>query len=422
MTAALRRSFSSLAIPNYRRYFTGQAISVSGTWMQWVAEAWLVLKLSNSGTAVGVSTGLQFLPLLLFGAWGGLIADRYDKRRIMMITQPMLVLPAFTLFLLTATGVVTVWMVFLTVLWRGTVTAFDNPARQSFVSELVGSDQVVNAVSLNATMVSAARIAGPALAAVVIATLGVAPCFLLNAATFAIMFFVIRRLDVGALHRSARAQRAGGQIRDGIRVVASRADLWVPLSMMAVVGTFAYNFPVLLPLFAKFVWHGDATTYALLTCSMAAGSVIGGLFSAHRGRVSPRLLVGASAMFGVCIALVAAAPTEHIQMLILLPTGIASITFMASCNSSLQLAAEGPLRGRVMSLFGIVFLGSTPIGAPIVGWVSQTTSPRWGMAIGAVAALATAAVAAVVFRRTRHLRDAAAEPPVPAQVATPVGV
>jgi len=418
MTRALQRSFSSLAIPNYRRYFRGQSISVAGTWMQWVAEAWLVLKLTGSGTAVGVSTGLQFAGLLVFGAYGGVIADRYDKRKILMTTQPILALLAALLFVLTATHVVTVYMVFGTVLLRGCVTAFDNPARQSFVSELVGSAQVVNAVSLNAVMVSTARIVGPALAAVVIATLGVAPCFLLNAATFIVMLGVLSRLDVSQLHRSARAERAKGQIRQALSIVRSRSELWVPLSMMAVVGTFAYNFPVLLPLFAKFVWHGDATTYAVLTSTMALGSVIGGLVSAHRGRVSPKLLVGASAGFGTFILLAAAAPTEHLQLLVLLPTGVMSMTFMAACNSSLQLAAEGPLRGRVMALFGIVFLGSTPIGAPIVGWVSEVASPRWGMAIGGFAALITAVGAAYAYRATRHLRDKAAE--APPSVAEPI--
>jgi MFS family permease len=420
MTAAVRRSFSSLAIPNYRRYFSGQSISVAGTWMQWVAEAWLVLKLTGSGTAVGVSTGLQFFGLLVFGAYGGVLADRYDKRKILMTTQPLMALLALLLFVLTATHVVTVAMVFGTVLLRGCVTAFDNPARQSFVSELVGSAQVVNAVSLNSVMVSSARIVGPALAAVVIATLGVAPCFLFNAATFVVMLFVLSRLDVSQLHRSARAARAKGQIRQALSIVRSRSELWVPLSMMAVVGTFAYNFPVLLPLFAKFVWHGNATTYAVLTGTMALGSVFGGLVSAHRGRVSPKLLVAASAGFGTFILLTAAAPTEQVQLLLLLPTGVMSMTFMAACNSSLQLAAEGPLRGRVMALFGIVFLGSTPIGAPIVGWVSEVASPRWGMAIGGIAALATAAGAAYAFRATRHLRDKPAE--APAQVAEPVGV
>ncbi len=423
MTAAVRRSFSSLAIPNYRRYFSGQSVSVAGTWMQFVAEAWLVLKLTGSGTDVGIAAGLQFFGLLMFGAYGGVLADRYDKRRILLITQPLLALPAITLWALTASGVVTVYMVFGTILLRGCVTAFDNPARQSFVSELVGSGQVVNAISLNAVMVSSARIVGPALAAVVIATLGVAPCFLINAATFAVMFWALRGLNVSQLHRSARTQRAKGQIRDALRIVRSRSELWVPLGMMAVVGTFAYNFPVLLPLFAKFVWHGNATTYATLTSTMAAGSVVGGLISAHRARVSPGLLVGASAAFGVLILLAAAAPTQIIQMVVLLFTGVASMTFMASCNSSLQLAAEGPLRGRVMALFGIVFLGSTPIGAPIVGWVSEVASPRWGMAIGGFAALLTAAGAAYAYRRTRHLRDRPAEAPsAAASVAEPVGV
>ncbi len=409
MTAAVRRSFSSLAIPNYRRYYTGSVVSVTGTWMQIVAETWLIVKLTGSGTAVGVTMGLQFLPLLVLGAYGGVLADRYDKRRILMLTQPLMAIPALILWGLTAGGVVEAWMVFALVVMRGFVTAFDNPARQSFVSDLVGPDQVVNAISLNSVMVSTARIAGPALAAIVIATFGVASCFVINTATFGVMFIALRGLDVSQLVRSVPTERARGQIRDAVRIVRSRVELWVPLAMMAMVGTFSFNFPVVLPLMAHFVWHGTATTYALLFGAMGVGSVIGGLTSAHRGRVSPRLLVGAATLFGLFDLAGAFAPTELSQMAILLATGVVSATFLAATNSSLQLAAEGPVRGRVMALFGIVFLGSTPIGAPIVGWLSDVTSPRWGMAVGAIAALVAAAGAAAVYRRAASARHEVGE-------------
>jgi MFS family permease len=413
MTAALRRSFSSLSIPNYRRYYTGQVVSVSGNWMQIVAETWLVIKLTNSGVAVGIASALQFLPMLVLGAYGGVIADRFDKRRILLITQPLMAIPAITLWALVAGGAVQAWMVIALIFTRGLVTAFDNPARQSFVSELVGPDQVVNAISLNGVMVSTSRIVGPAIAAGIIATVGVGPCFLVNAATFGVMVIVLRRLEISQLRPVARSAKARGQIRDVLRVVRSRADLWVPLALMAVVGTFSYNFLVVLPLLAKFTWHGGATTYAALLGAMAVGSVAGGLTSAHRGRVSPALLVGAAGLLGVFELCVSVAPDLPAQLLLLVPMGVVSATFVAATNSSLQIAAEGPLRGRVMSLFGIVFLGSTPIGSPIVGWLSQVASPRWGMAIGGVAGLIAAAGAAAAYRRAAARAGATRESGVP---------
>src|SRR3954447_16815 len=282
---------------------------------------------------------------------------------------------------------------------RGTVNAFDNPARQSFVVEMVGADRVVNAVSLNSVIVHTARIVGPAGAAAVIALLGVAPCFLLNAMTFVAMLVALRRMDPGELVAAPVSPREGGQLRSSLRYVRSTPALWIPLAMMAVVGTLSFNFQVLLPLFASFTWHGTATTYALLTTAMGVGSVIGALLAGARGRVSPGLLVAASGAFGVLLLAAAAAPTLPLQVATLVPLGVVSVTFAAGVNSALQLAVDPLMRGRVMALYSVVFVGSTPIGAPFVGWLAQVAGPRAGLVLGAVACFVAAVGARVAWAR-----------------------
>jgi MFS family permease len=407
MTVALRRSFASLSVPNYRRYFTGQVISISGNWMQIVAEMWLVVQLTGNGVSVGLTAALQFLPVLLFGAWGGVLADRMPKRRLLMFTQTAMAVPALTLWALTIGGSVEVWMVYGLVLARGIVTAIDNPARQSFVSEIVGSDRVVNAVALNSLYVHTARIVGPAAAGGVIALLGVGPCFLLNALSFGAMLLALRSMDPSQLQPAPVVARARGQLRSALAYVRATPELWIPLAMMVAIGTFAYNFQVLLPLLADFTWNGTATTYALLTSAMGVGSVAGALAQGARGRVGPALLVGAAAALGTFELLAAAAPTLPLQALALVPLGAATVTFSSSVNSSLQLAAVPEMRGRVMALYAMVFIGSTPIGAPIAGWLSEVAGPRVGMLLGAVVALAAAATAAVGFARSRRRAEAA---------------
>ena len=398
MTVALRRTLDSLTVPNYRRYFTGQVISLTGNWMQTVAETWLVVKLTGSGVAVGLTAGLQFLPILLLGALGGVFVDRYDKRRLLMLTQTLMAIPALTLWVLTISGNVQLWMVLALVAVRGTINAVDNPARQTFVMELVGPEKVVNAVSLNSVIIHTARIAGPMFAGGLIALVGVGPCFLINALSFGAMLYALRGMDRSALRTPTPAPRRSGQVRAAIREVAARPDLRIPLLMMVVIGTLAYNFQVLLPLFAKFTWHGTATTYALLMASMGVGSIGGALLAGHRGRVTAHLLVWSAGLFGTAELAGALAPTQWSQMLVLAPLGAASVTFAAGVNSSLQLAA-GELRGRVMALYSVVFLGSTPIGAPLIGWIAESAGPRVGLVIGGLAALATAAVAALAYRR-----------------------
>jgi MFS family permease len=399
VTAALGRSFRSLSVPNYRRYFAGQVVSLSGNWMQTVAEVWLILRLTGSGTMVGLAAALQFLPVLVAGAWGGLLADRIPKRRLLTITQALMALPALALWGLTASGVVVPWMVLALIFVRGSVNAVDNPARQSFVVEMVGADRVVNAVSLNSVLVHTARIVGPATAGAVIALLGVAPCFLLNALTFVAMLVALWRMDPALLMAAPVAAREGGQLRSALRYVLATPTLRIPLAMMVVVGTLSFNFQVLLPLLARFTWHGNASTYAALTAAMAVGSVGGALASGARGRVSPRILTVAACGFGALMLLAAVAPTFPLQLLALVPLGAMSVTFAAGVNSALQLTVEPAMRGRVMALYSVVFLGSTPVGGPIAGWLSETAGPRAGLVMGGMAALVAGLVARRAFAR-----------------------
>lgn len=401
MSAGLARTFASLSVPNYRRYFGGQVVSITGNWMQTVAEMWLVVQLTGSGVSVGPTAGLQFLPILLFGAWGGLLADRVSKRRLLMITQSLMALPALTLWALTAGGNVEIWMVYALVFARGAVNAIDNPARQSFAIEMVGADRVVNAVALNSVIIHTARILGPAAAGGVIALFGVGPCFLVNAISFGAMLLALKAMDPERLHTPEVAARARGQLRGALRYVARTPSLRIPLAMMAVVGTLSFNFQILLPLLASFTWHGTAATYTALAVAMGVGSVAGALAAGARGRVGPRLLIAAAAAFGVAELLVALAPTVELQLLALVPLGAATVTFAAGINSSLQLAVEPSMRGRVMALYSVVFLGSTPIGAPLVGWIAEVAGPRAGLVVGAAAALAAAVGAKVAFERVR---------------------
>ena len=402
MSAGLARTFASLSVPNYRRYFSGLVVSITGNWMQNVAEMWLVVQLTGSGVSVGLTAALQFLPILLFGAWGGLLADRMAKRRLLMVTQSLMALPALALYALTVSGSIEIWMVYALVLVRGAVNALDNPARQSFAIEMVGPELVVNAVALNSVVIHTARILGPATAGVVIALLGVGPCFLINAISFAAMLVALRTMDPRQLRTPAVAARAPGQLRSALRYVARTPKLRIPLAMMALVGTLSFNFQVLLPLLASFTWHGTASTYTALAVAMGVGSVAGALAAGARGRVGPRLLVGAAAAFGIAELLVAVAPTVELQLLALIPLGAVSVTFAAGVNSAMQLAVEPAMRGRVMALYSVVFLGSTPIGAPLVGWIAEVAGPRAGLVLGAAAALVAAAGARVAFARAGH--------------------
>ena len=399
MSAGLRRSFTSLAVPNYRRYFAGQLVSLSGNWMQTVAALWLVLSLTGSGVAVGLTTALQFLPMLLFGAWGGLLADRFPKRQLLMVTQALMAIPALGLFAVTAAGVAAPWMVFLAVFAMGAVNAVDNPTRQSFAIEMVGPDRVVNAVSLNSVIVQSARIFGPALAGLLIAGVGLGPCFAVNALSFGAMIFALWGMDPEKLRMEPVAARERGAIRAALRYVRATPELAVPLALMALVGTFGFNFQVVLPLLARFSFGGGAGTYAALVSAMAVGSVAGALVTGSHGRTGPRLIAGAALAFGGAALLAAAAPAMAVEIAALVILGAAAVTFAATINSSLQLAVAPEMRGRVMALYSVVFLGSTPIGGPLTGWLSQTYDPRWALALAATSGLSAAWAAHISFAR-----------------------
>lgn len=393
MTAALRRPFDSLAVPNYRRYFAGQVVSLSGNWMQIVAEMWLILQLTGSGVAVGLTTALQFAPILVLGAYGGLLADRFDKRRLLMVTQAAMIVPALALWALVYTDSVTTWMVMALVFVRGAGLAVDNPTRQAFVIEMVGPDRVVNAVSLNSVLVHAARLVGPAIAGIVIATAGVGPCFAINAASFAAMLIALRRMDPELLQRPRRVPREPGALRAALRYVARTPALAVPLAMMALVSTLGLNFQVLLPLLARFSFDGGPQTYALLVSAMAVGSLGGALVAGTRGRVSTQLLIGACASFAGFALLAAGATSLALEVVALALVGASAVTFAAGVNSTLQLEVAPAMRGRVMALYSVVFLGSTPIGGPLLGWLAEVAGPRAGLLVAALGALAAAALA-----------------------------
>jgi MFS family permease len=401
VSAALRRSVDSLTVPNYRRYFAGQIVSLSGNWMQMVAEVWLVLTLTGSGVAVGATTALQFLPILLFGAWGGLLADRFAKRRLLIVTQALMALPALVLFVITVTGAVEVWMVLALVFARGAVNAVDNPTRQSFAIEMVGPERVVNAVSLNSVLIHSARLVGPALAGLLIAAAGVAPCFALNVVSFGAMIVALASMEPAQLLAAPRAARERGAIRAALRYVRRTPELAVPLALMALVGTFGLNFQVILPLLARFSFDGGASAYATLVAAMGAGSVVGALATGAHGRTDGRLIGGAALAFGTLALLASAMPSLAFEVPVVALLGASAVTFAAAINSSLQLAVKPAMRGRVMALYSVVFLGSTPIGAPLAGWLAEAYDPRVALLLAAASGLAAAWAARVCFARMR---------------------
>ena len=404
--AAARRTFHSLRVRNYRLYFVGQIVSLSGTWMQSVAQAWLVLKLTGSGVALGIVTALQFLPILLAGPWGGVVADRVDKRRLVAVTQNVAGLLALALGVLTVTGVVSLWQVYLIAFLLGCVNLVDMPARQSFVMEMVGREDLPNAVSLNSVVVNAARIVGPAVAGLLIATVGIGICFLLNAASYIAVIMAFVAMRPAELFRGIPVPRKKGQLREGLRYVWSHEELRVPLLLMAVVGTLAYNFSVVFPLLVRETFHSGAGTYGVLYSVMGAGAVVGGLLVASRSSATRPLLAVATFAFGATLLVAAVMPQLWAEVVVMLPVGAASTAFIATSNALLQLGSSAEMRGRVMALFSVVFLGSTPIGGPLIGWIAEAGGPRAALGVGAIATLAVGAAALVGVRRLRRSRRA----------------
>ena len=395
MSAARRfssRTFAALRVRNFRLYAIGQLISVSGTWMQSVAQGWLVLQITGSSVGLGIAIALQYVPMLIFGSYGGLVVDRLDKRRILYATQAGAGLLALVLGILVTTDHVNVTTVYILAGLLGAVNLFDVPARQAFVQEMVGRDLIANAVSLNSALMNSGRLIGPSIAAGFIAVVGTAVCFYANAVSYLAVIVALALMRRDEFLPLRRVDREKGQLRLGLRYVSSTPALRNVILAVTVTGTFAFNFTVTLPLLARTTFHQTtAAHYGFLMGAMGLGAVVGGLAVAHRARPTPRLLALLALGFGVSMTLVAFATTLLVAEILLVPTGAFSIAFMSTANATLQLNSSQEMRGRVMSLYGMAFLGTTPIGAPIIGAIIGATNPRVGLLVGSGLVLATAA-------------------------------
>jgi MFS family permease len=381
------RIVSSLRYRNYRLFFIGQLVSMAGTWMQTVAQSFLVLDLTHSGTQLGLTTAARFLPVFLFGPAGGLFADRRDKRRVLLVTQTCAGLLAGAFAILTATHDMRLWIIYLLAVALGFVNVFDNPARQSFISEMVPAADLPNAVTLNSVSMNMARVFGAALGGVLAAALGLALCFACNALSFAAVLASLVAMRESALYPARRVAREPGQIRQGLRYVRRTPELLIPLIMIAVIGTLAWEFQVSLPLMASKVFGGGAAAYGVMASVMGAGAVVGGLISAARSRPRTSALCVAAIGWGIAILLAAVAPTMPLELAALVFVGYGSITFNSMAKTTLQLAAKPSMRGRVMALWALAWLGSTPIGGSIVGWIGQDAGARWSLVIGGLPTL-----------------------------------
>jgi MFS family permease len=388
-------TFSSLRIRNYRIFFLSAVVSNTGTWMQRIAQDWLVHVLTGSAAAVGVTTALQFLPMLLFGLYGGVLADRFDKRKLLLITQSALGITGLALAALTFSGVVNVWHVYAVAFVTGLVTVVDNPARQTFVSDMVGPRLLRNAVSLNSANFHSARLIGPAIAGVLIAAVGGAWAFLFNGLSFLAPvtgLLLMRRSELAPPRAAARGK---GQLMEGLRYVGARPHLLWPIVLVGFVGTFGFNSPIWLVAFTDQVFHADAGTY---------GHRARALLAARRGSRRMRVTVVAAAVFGVMLILAAGAPTYLLFAAMMVPVGLAAMTFQVTANSSIQLASDPAMRGRVISLYMMVFVGGTPIGGPLMGWLTDHLGARVGMAAGGLVCLGAAVGVALVLARIGGLR------------------
>lgn len=410
------QTFASLKVPNYRLYFGGQSISLIGTWMQTTAQAWLVLQLTHSATDLGLVVAIQALPVLLLAPYGGVIADRVDKRRMMALLQALMGVQALSLGLLVTFGVAKFSEVCALAVVLGFNNVFENPSRQAFIREMVGRDNLRNAVTLNSVMSNGARAVGPAIAGVLIATVGVGICFLLNAASFVAVVTSLLIMDKAALRPSPPEPRAKGQIREGLSYAARTTDIAVPLIMMGLIGTLAYEFTVSLPLFATGTFHGGSEAYGFMTASMGVGAVLGGLVTASRGRTGMRPVILGATGFGLAILFTAMAPSLAIAYIGLLFVGWGSVSFVSVGNSTIQLSSKATMRGRALSLWQLAFQGTTPIGGPVIGWVISESEPRTGLLVGAASCFAAAATGAAMVRHRRGkgrgaAREAAAGSP-----------
>jgi len=396
-----RRTFSSLSNHNYRKYFLGQTTSLVGTWMQMTAQSWLVFTLTHSATDIGLVVALQTLPVLLLGPYGGVVADRVDKRKLMIVLQTAMGVQAGILAVLALAHMVTYLDVCILAIVLGLNNAFENPSRQSFVLEMVGPKDLRNAVSLNSTMNNVARAVGPAIAGIIIASFGEGWCFALNAVSFVAVVFSLMIMDKSTLSPSVPTERAKGQLREGFRYIAATPKLLYPLIMMALVGMLAYEFQVTLPVVAGRIFHGSSEVYGVMMASMGVGAVIGGLWSASKGRTGTRAMIRAALFFGAFITFAAISPMIGIEFFALALVGFASVSFLSMTNSTLQLETDPQMRGRVMALWAVAFMGTTPIGGPLIGWIISETNARVGLGVGAASCFVAAAMG---WLRVRHYR------------------
>ena len=378
-------TFRSLRIRNYRLFFAGQLVSQAGTWMQMVAVIWVVLQLTDDGFALGLATAAQFAPVLVFGAWGGVVADRVDHHRFMLGTQAAFTVIAGAFSLLVFTDRLTMPFIYGLSLLFGFATAMDNPVRRTLVVDLVGPGDVPNAVALNSTLMTASRVVGPAAAGALIAGVGVEWCFLVNFVTYLAVIVALARMDRSQIRSSPKVERASGQLREGVRYVWAAPRLTLPIVLLAVVGTLAFEFQVTLPLFAERALDGDDTTFTYLYSLMSFGSVVGALSIARRSDVSTHLLAWGAIWLGVSMGALALAPTIPLAMIAVIPVGVTTIVLISGANSVIQLRAAPEMRGRALALTAVVFIGSTPIGGPIAGWVSEQFGAAAGIWLGAVA-------------------------------------
>jgi MFS family permease len=412
----LARTFSSLSSRNYRYYFAGQGVSLIGTWMQSITQSWLVYSWTHSGFKVGLLVALQTLPILLLGPLGGTIADRYGKYRILFWTQAWAGVQALVLAALDLSGHLDIWMLYPMAVVLGLINMVDNPTRQTFIVEMVGPDQLANAVTLNSVMVNMARAVGPALAGLMIASVGSGWCFLINGLSFGFVLFSLRAMHTDELAPAPRATRLRGQLTEGFRYVGSTPIVRDALIMMALIGCLTYEFQTTLPLMAGGPFHGDSQTYGFLTACMGAGAVVGGLIAAGRPGRSMRRLVVTAAVFGVAVLGAALAPSLAAEAVLLLAVGACSVTFLSLGNATLQLNSDPTMRGRVMSLWSVAFLGSTPVGGPLVGFMAGALGARYGLAVGGLAALTAAAYG---WSRLRLAAPSAVSPATAPATAVP---
>ncbi|MBD8079040.1 MFS transporter [Cellulosimicrobium arenosum] len=402
----MSRTFASLRYYNYRVWFAAALVANVGTWMQRIAQDWLVLTVlsDDSGIAVGLVTALQFLPVIALSPWAGVLADRLPRRRLLMVTQGAMGVLALGLGALVLSGAVELWHVYVFATLLGVVTAFDNPVRQTFVAEMVPAEKLPNAVGLNSASFNAARLVGPGVSGLLIAAVGPGWSFVLNGVTFAATIGALALMRTAELQGMASAGRAKGQIREGLRYVRTRTDVVVTMVVMGVVSAFGVNFQLTSAMMARVEFGKGAGEYGVLGSILAVGSLTGALLAARRERPRVRLVIGAAFAFSVALGVMAVMPTYELYALMCVPVGLASLTMMTAANSTIQVSVDPAMRGRVMSLYMVVFLGSTPVGAPIVGWIGEAWGPRWSIGIGAITGVLVTVAAALWASRSWNLK------------------